>query len=62
MKKASELCEPCRRVYDSWGDVDPKTARAIKKSTGTTDLYGFFRRQQDAVIETCTVNNHEEAK
>lgn len=56
-----ELCETCKPVYDSWGDVSPETARAIKKSTGTKDLYAFFRRQQDAVLESCTTNHKENA-
>jgi hypothetical protein len=56
-RKASELCPKCRIIYDSWSDVAPETARAIKRATGTKDLYAFFRRQQDAVLEAC---NHQE--
>jgi len=56
------LCASCRAVYDSWGDVSPETARAIKRATGTKDLYAFYRRQQDAVIESCAANHAEEAR
>ena len=62
MKKASELCEKCKPIYDSWSDVSPETARAIKRQGITMPLYDFFRRQQDAVRESCTVNHHEEGQ
>lgn len=58
VRKPSELCEACRAVYDSWADVSPETARAIKRQGITMPLYDFFRRQQDAVRESCTRNNH----
>jgi hypothetical protein len=61
VKTAAQLCESCKAVYDSWSDVSPETARAIKRSTGTKSLTDFFIRQQDAVRESCTAN-HEEAK
>jgi hypothetical protein len=61
VKSASQLCPSCKSVYDSWSNVSPETARAIKRSTGTKSLTDFFIRQQDAVREACTAN-HEEAK
>ena len=61
MKKASELCESCRTVYDSWNDMTPETARAIKRSIGRyASLQDLIRNTTDAVLESCTRNHPDQ--
>ena len=58
VRKPSELCEKCKGIYESWNDLDPKTARALKRQIGSNSLTDFIRNQTLAVRESCTANNH----
>ena len=58
LKKPSELCEACKATYDSWNDITPETARAIKKSIGPgKSLSDLIRNTTHAVLESCTRNH-----
>lgn len=57
LRKPSELCHRCKKLYDSYSDMKPETARALKRQ-GVTSVTDLIRRQTLAIRETCTEQLH----
>ena len=57
LRKPSELCDRCKKLYDSYNDIKPETARALKR-TGVSSVTDLIRRQTLAIRQTCTEQLH----
>lgn len=57
LRKPSELCFKCKKLYDGYNDMTPETARAIKR-TGVSSVTDLIRSQTLAIRQTCTEQLH----
>ena len=57
LRKPSELCPRCKGLYDSYNDMKPETARALKRQ-GVTSVTDLIRSQTLAIRQTCTEQLH----